>query len=152
MSASRRQHHASYCGRSSFCFDIPLIHIADVVATAIHEKNISSAALLGTRYTMLFDFYKKKLAAAGIKTLIPDEKDIEIINQSIYEELGKGIMNAATKEKFLAIINKLVDQGAEGVILGCTEIPLLIKQEDSPVPVFDSTLIHANAAVDFALG
>jgi aspartate racemase len=132
--------------------DIPLIHIADVVAKAIHEKNISSAALLGTRYTMLFDFYKKKLAAAGIKTLIPDEKDIEIINQSIYEELGKGIMNAATKEKFLAIINKLVDQGAEGVILGCTEIPLLIKQEDSPVPVFDSTLIHANAAVDFALG
>ncbi len=131
---------------------IPLIHIADVVAKAIREKNISTVALLGTKYTMLFDFYKKRLAAAGIKTLLPGEQDIEIINKSIYEELGKGILLPATKEKYLAIISKLVKQGAEGVILGCTEIPLLIKQEDSPVTVFDTTLLHATAAVDFALG
>jgi aspartate racemase len=130
---------------------IPLIHIAEVVAKAIHEKNVSTAALLGTKYTMLFDFYKKKLAAAGIKTLIPDEQDIEIINQSIYGELAKGILLPDTKEKFLTIINKMIEQGAGGVILGCTEIPLLIKQEDSPVPAFDTTLLHAKAAVDFVL-
>lgn len=131
---------------------IPLIHIADVVAKAIQEKNISTVALLGTKYTMLFDFYKKILAAAGIKTLVPGEEDIGVINQSIYEELGKGILLPATKEKYLAIISKLVEQGAEGVILGCTEIPLLVKQEDSPVIVFNTTELHATAAVDFALG
>jgi aspartate racemase len=131
---------------------IPLIHIADVVAKAIHKKNISTVALLGTKYTMLFDFYKKKLADAGIRTLIPCEEDIEFINQSIYEELGKGILLPATKEKYLAIIRKLAEQGAEGLILGCTEIPLLIGQEDCPLPVFDTTSLHAGAAVDFALG
>ena len=131
---------------------IPLIHIADVAAKAMNEKNISTVALLGTRYTMQFDFFKKRLTAAGIKTLIPGEQDIEVINQSIYEELGKGILLSATKEKYLAIISKMVEQGAGGVILGCTEIPLLIKQEDSPVPVFDTTLLHAAAAVNFAMG
>jgi aspartate racemase len=131
---------------------IPLIHIAGVAAKAINEKNISTVALLGTRYTMQFDFYKKKLAAAGINTLIPGEQDIELINKSIYEELGKGILLPATKEKYLAIISKLVEQGAGGIILGCTEIPLLISQEDCTVPVFDTTLLHATAAVDFALG
>jgi aspartate racemase len=131
---------------------IPLIHIADVVAKAIKEKNISTVALLGTKYTMLFDFYKNRLANAGIKTLIPGEPDIEIINQGIYDELGKGILMPATKEKYLTIISKIVERGAGGVILGCTEIPLLIKQEDCVIPVFDTTMLHAIAAVDFALG
>lgn len=130
---------------------IPLIHIADATGTAIRAKGIDTIALLGTRYTMLFDFYKNKLARMGIKTLIPGADDIEIINDGIYEELGKGIILPSTRDKYLAIINKLVQQGAGGVILGCTEIPLLIKQEDCPVPVFDTTLLHATAAVNFAL-
>ncbi|MBK7560820.1 MAG: aspartate/glutamate racemase family protein [Chitinophagaceae bacterium] len=131
---------------------IPLIHIADATAKAIKEKKIKTVGLLGTKYTMQFDFYKNKLASHGITTLIPDECGVEDINKSIYEELGKGILLPETKQKFLTIINELIRQGAEGVILGCTEIPLLIKQEDSPVPVFDTTLLHAIAAVDFALG
>jgi|CXWL01.1.fsa_nt_gi aspartate racemase len=131
---------------------IPLIHIADAAAKAIKEKNISTVALLGTKYTMQFDFYKNKLASHGIKTLIPGESGVEAINKSIYEELGKGILLPETKQQYLTIINELVQQGAEGVILGCTEIPLLIKQEDSSVPVFDTTLLHATAGVDFVLG
>lgn len=131
--------------------NIPLIHIADAAAKAIKDKNIKTVALLGTKYTMQFDFYKNKLASHGITTLIPDESGVEYINKTIYEELGKGILRPGTKQKYLAIIKRLIQQGAEGVILGCTEIPLLIKQDDSPVPVFDTTLLHATAAVDFAL-
>ncbi len=131
--------------------NIPLIHIADATAKVIREKNITTVALLGTKYTMQFDFYKNKMASHGIKTLIPGESGVEEINKSIYEELGKGILLPATKQKYLTIINELIQQGAEGVILGCTEIPLLIKQVDCPVPVFDTTLLHATAAVDFAL-
>jgi aspartate racemase len=131
---------------------IPLIHIADTAARAILAKNIKTVALLGTKYTMQFDFYKNKLAGHGIATLIPDDNGVETINTLIYEELGKGIFLPAAKQQFLAVINDLIQQGAEGVILGCTEIPLLIKQEDCPVPVFDTTLLHAMAAVDFVLG
>lgn len=130
---------------------VPLIHIADATAKAIKAKNIRAVALLGTKYTMQYDFYKNKLASHGIRALIPGADGVEIINNSIYEELGKGILLPATREKYLIIIDELIQQGAEGVILGCTEIPLLIKQEDSPVPVFDTTLLHATAAVDFAL-
>ena len=97
------------------------------------------------------DFYKNKLAAQDITTIIPDEDEIEMINTAIYTEMGKGVFLPATKQKFLTIINKLVDRGAEGIILGCTEIPILIKQEDCEVPVFDTTQIHAAAAVEFAL-
>ncbi len=131
--------------------NIPLIHIADATAKAIKEKGLSTVALLGTRYTMQFDFYKNKLASHGISTLIPDENGVDVINKSIYEELDKGLFLPSTKEKYIAIIHALIQQGAEGVILGCTEIPLLIKQKDSPVPVFDTTLLHATAAVDFSL-
>lgn len=131
--------------------NIPLIHIADATARAIREKNGRTVALLGTRYTMQFDFYKNKLAAHGIRALIPGEADVEYINTSIYQELGKGVFLPATKMQYLSIIDGLVKEGAEGVILGCTEIPLLIKQEECPVPVFDTTLLHATAAVDFAL-
>lgn len=131
--------------------NIPLIHIADATAKAILAKGITTVALLGTKYTMQFDFYKKRLSNYGIKTLIPDEAGVEFVNKSIYEELGKGLMLPETKKGFLSVIDQLRQQGAEGAILGCTEIPLLIKQDDSPVPVFDTTLIHATAAVDFAL-
>jgi len=131
--------------------NIPLLHIADATAKAIKEEKCSTVALLGTRYTMQFDFYRNKLAAHGIRALIPGEADVEYINTSIYQELGKGVFLPATKRQYLSIIDGLVKEGAEGVILGCTEIPLLIKQEDCPVPVFDTTLLHATAAVDFAL-
>jgi len=109
-------------------------------------------ALLGTKYTMQLDFYKNKLAQEGIATIIPGEDEIEMINTAIYTEMGKGVFLPETKQKFLTIIRKLVSQGAEGIILGCTEIPILIKQEDCEVPVFDTTQIHAGAAVEFALG
>lgn len=131
---------------------IPVLHIAEEVAASIKEKGLSRVALLGTKYTMQLDFYKNKLAAEGISTIIPDEEEIEIINSAIYTEMGKGIFTSATKEKFLQIIRRLINEGAEGIILGCTEIPILIKQEDCSVPVFDTTRIHSQAAVRFALG
>lgn len=130
---------------------IPVIHIAEEVANSIKEKRLSRVALLGTKYTMLLDFYKNKLAAKGISTIIPNEAEIEVINTAIYSEMGKGIFTSATKAKFLEIIQRLISEGAEGIILGCTEIPILIKQEDCTVPVFDTTRIHSQAAVRFAL-
>jgi len=131
---------------------IPLIHIADVTATAIRNKEISKIALLGTKYTMQLDFYKNALAKKGIETLIPAEDDIQFINTAIYTELGKNIFLPETKKRFLEIIDTLAKQGAEGVILGCTEIPLLLNQSDTSLAVFDTTLIHAKAAVEFSLG
>jgi aspartate racemase len=131
--------------------NIPVIHIAEVTAIQIKKQQLKKVALLGTKYTMQLDFYKDKLAAQGITTIIPGEQEIEFINTAIYTEMGKGIFLPATKEKFLDIISKLIRQGAEGIILGCTEIPLLIKQEDCSVPVFDTTKIHSSAAVEFAL-
>ena len=135
----------------SAAINIPLIHVADAAAKAIQQKDISTIGLLGTKYTMQFDFYKNRLATYGITTLIPDEINIGPINNSIYNELGKGILLPETKQMYLEIIDQLMQEGAEGIVLGCTEIPLLIKQDDSPVPVFDTTLLHATAAVDFAL-
>lgn len=131
--------------------NIPIIHIAVVTADAIKQKGLQKVALLGTKYTMQFDFYKNKLAEQGIETLIPEEVAIEMINYSIYNELGKNIFLPTTKAAFLETINQLVANGAEGVILGCTEIPLLIKQSDCKVPLFDTGFLHAKAAVDFAL-
>ncbi len=131
---------------------IPLINIAEATATTIAAKGFKTVALLGTKYTMQLLFYTDKLAAQGIATIIPKQEDIDFVNASIYEEMGKGIFLPSTKEKYLTIINELTAQGAEGVILGCTEIPILIKQEDCAIPVFDTTLIHTTAAVNFALG
>lgn len=129
---------------------VPLIHIADATAAAIREKGLDTVALLGTRYTMQMDFYRDRLRQQGIHALIPDTTGVDFINQSIYEELGKGIFREETKKAYLRIIEQLMEQGAKGAILGCTEIPLLIRQEDAPVPVFDTTFLHAKAAVDFA--
>jgi len=130
---------------------IPLIHIADVTAKIIIDKKISTVGLLGTKPTMELSFYKERLAKFGIMALTPDEKEREFINFSIFDELDKGIIKESTKKKFLDIIDDLVRRGAEGIILGCTEIPLLIKQSDCGVPVFDTTEIHATAAAEFAL-
>ena len=131
--------------------NIPLIHIADATAKTINSKGIKKAALLGTRYTMEMDFYTKRLNSAGIETLVPNKEDIEFIHSSINGELLLGIFKEETKNRFISIIDGLIAQGAEGVILGCTEIPLLIKQSDVSVPVINTLEIHASAAVKFAL-
>lgn len=131
--------------------NIPLLHIAEATAAAITEKKVRKVALLGTRFTMERNFFTSKLTAAGIETLIPGEEDRAFIHKTIADELGKGIVLPATRQRYLDITAQLVAQGAEGVILGCTEIPLLIRQEDLDIPVFDTTFIHASAAVKFAL-
>lgn len=131
--------------------NVPLIHIASVTAREISARGLSKVALLGTRYTMQLDFYKDALAEQGIQTLIPQIAQIEFINNAIYTELAVNQFLPATKKGFVDTIEELIDEGAEGVILGCTEIPLLIKQTDVAVPVFDTTALHARAAVDFAL-
>ena len=130
---------------------VPLVHIAEATADELNRRGIRRAALLGTKYTMTQDFYKAKLVEAGIEVLVPDEADMETVNGVIYQELCLGEIRAESKEKFLAIIRRLESQGAEGVILGCTEIGLLVKQEDVELPVFDTTLIHGEKAVEMAL-
>ena len=131
---------------------IPLVHIADATAKAVIEKGLDKVALLGTRFTMEEDFYKKRLEEKyKLKVIIPSESDREVIDHVIYNELCRGIMQPASKEKFKAIIRALASNGAEGVILGCTEIPLLISQQDAEIPLFDTTKIHAQAAVEMAL-
>ena len=130
---------------------VPMIHIADATAKEILNKKIKTIALLGTKYTMQLNFFRDRLSSFGINTLIPDNEKVESINAAIYNELGKGIILPETKSIFLKIIDDLKQKGAEGVILGCTEIPLLITQEDCTIAVFDTTLIHSVAAVEFAL-
>jgi aspartate racemase len=130
---------------------IPIIHIGTVTAAAIKNTGLTKVALLGTKYTMQLDFYKARLTEFGIETIIPGEADIHYINRSIYDEFSTGKFLPETKKEYLRIINQLVKEGAEGIILGCTEIPILIRQEDCTVPIFDTALIHATAAVDFAL-
>jgi len=130
---------------------IPLIHIVDEVADEIARRGVSTVGLLGTQFTMEHPFFKDRLARRAITTLVPELPDRERIHSSIYAELGRGILTAETKAFVLDAIAKLVAQGANGVILGCTELPLLIKQADCPVPVLDTTMLHATAAVDFAL-
>jgi aspartate racemase len=132
--------------------NIPLIHIADAVADAIRVKGLKKVALLGTKYTMQLDFYKHRLSTAGIEVIIPGDADIERVNDAIYNEFGKGIFLPERKAQFLDIIETLRLQGAEGVILGCTEIPILVKQADCSIPVFDTAFIHAEAAVNFQHG
>ncbi len=130
---------------------IPLVHIAEETAKAIATKKMKTVALLGTKYTMQMNFFKDKLRQKNIRTLIPADDEIGYINNAIYNEMSKSLFLPGTKMRFIEIINRLIDRGAEGIILGCTEIPLLIKPEDSAVPVFDTMLIHAKAAVEFAL-
>jgi len=130
---------------------IPVIHIAEATAQKIKEQQIRKVALLGTKYTMEKDFFKDILLSNGIEVVVPNLDEREIIHDVIYSELAKGILNNASKQIYLQIIDKLIANGVKGVILGCTEIPLLIQQEDVSVPVFDTTMIHANAAFNSAL-
>ena len=132
--------------------NIPFIHIAEETGKEIKKKGLKKVALLGTKYTMQLPFFKDVLASMEIETIIPNESDIQIINDAIYKELALGIITAVTKENYLQIMQKLQQAGAEGIILGCTEIPLLIKPNDFDLPLFDTTFIHASAAVNFSLG
>lgn len=132
--------------------NIPLLHIGDATAAKIKNAGIRKIGLLGTRYTMEMDFYKSRLAASGLDVLIPKESDRGEINRIIFEELCLGEIRTDSKTYFLSVIEKLLESGAEGIILGCTEIGLLIKTEDISDPLFDTTAIHALAAVEKALG
>ena len=125
---------------------IPVIHIAEATADILLQSGINRVALLGTKYTMTQDFYKEKLVGAGIEVLIPGEEEIEEINEVIFKELCRGIISEASKQKYLAVIDKLAAAGAQGVILGCTEIGMLIREADTALPVFDTTQIHATKA------
>ena len=129
-----------------------VLHIADVTGAAISKNQIQKVGLLGTRFTMEGDFYKKRLKDNyDIEVIIPEDTDRQIIHDIIYNELCLGIIKDDSRQKYIDIINKLCANGAEGIILGCTEIPLLIKQSDVLIPVYDTTKIHAESAVDFAL-
>ena len=130
---------------------IPILHIAEMTAEKILEKGLKNIALLGTKYTMKQDFYKSKLIEKGINVIIPDKNDIEIINEVIYDELCLGIIKSNSKKKFLEIVDKLRSKGAEGIILGCTEIGLLIKNADTDVPLFDTAIIHAEQAAMYSI-
>jgi len=132
--------------------DIPLLHIADAAAQAIKAQDIDTVGLLGTRFTMEGDFYRMRLEEKhGLKVLIPPETEREIVHRVIYEELVKGEIRDSSQNAYIKIIEGLHARGAQGVILGCTEIPLLVKQSDVSIPIFDTTTIHAQAAVDWAL-
>jgi aspartate racemase len=130
---------------------LPIVHIADATAAEIKKLKLSTIGLMGTKFTMEMDFYTKRLSEQGINSIVPEKPERLFIHNSIMEELLKEIFKPETKKKFLDIINYLEQKGAKGIVLGCTEIPLLIKQEDVSLPVFNTLQIHAKAAVDFAL-
>ena len=132
--------------------EIPLLHIADVVGRAITERGSSQVGLLGTRLTMEQDFYRRRLRDGfGIRAVTPDEQERKIIDEVIYDELCRGTVREESRQVFRKIIERLESRGAEGIILGCTEIPTLIGTEDSRVPVYNTAELHATAAVEFAL-
>lgn len=130
---------------------LPILHIADSTAKQIQKSKISTVGLLGTKYTMEQNFYKTRIETNGIKVLIPSEEDRKVINKVIYEELCLGEIQQSSREYYKKVIKGLVDDGAEGIILGCTEIGLLVKPEDSKVPLFDTAVIHAIESVNMAL-
>jgi aspartate racemase len=131
---------------------LPLLHIADPTAAAIKAAGLNTVGLLGTAFTMEQDFYKGRLAERhGLSVLIPEPEDRALVHRVIYDELVQGRVEADSREAYRRVIARLVARGAETVILGCTEIMLLVRDEDSPVPLFDTTALHAQAAVDFAL-
>ncbi len=130
---------------------VPLLHIADAAADQLEQDSRKKVALLGTRYTMNQDFYRSRLAQRGFDVLIPPEADIPLVNSVIFDELCAGQIKESSRQAFSRIIAGLKDRGAEAVILGCTEIGLLIHPEDSVLPVYDTTMIHAQKAAQLAL-
>lgn len=135
----------------SRAIDIPVIHIAEATANAIAHQGLKRIGLLGTKFTMEMDFFTRKLDDRRIETVIPPEEDREFIHATIFDELGKGIIRDATKRQYLDIIRGLTKQGVQGIVLGCSEIPLLIEQRDCSVPLFDTVALHVEEGVRFAL-
>ena len=131
--------------------DIPILSLLDVVADAIQEKKLSTVGLLGTAFTMGNRFYHDVLEARGIEVITPDAQEQVYVNRVIYDELVAGKLLETSREGYLDIIHKLAERGARGIILGCTEIPLLVKQADTPLPLLDTTILHAEAALAYAL-
>ena len=131
---------------------IPLLHIAEMTAVELEKSGITKVGLLGTKYTMQQDFYKYILENRGIHVVIPNEDQVELVNDIIYNELCLGVISNESKQQYLDIIGDLVKSGVQGVILGCTEIGLLIKQDDTDIPLFDTTLIHAKNAALISIG
>jgi aspartate racemase len=131
---------------------IPLLHIADATAGEIGRQGVNKVGLLGTRFTMEQDFYKQRLNRHGIEVIVPTENDMDAIHSVIYNELVVGKMNDSSRERVKSVMKTLEMRGAQGIVLGCTELPLLIRPADSPVPLFNTMLIHAKMAVDYALG
>jgi aspartate racemase len=129
---------------------IPLVHIVDATIAAIQAKGLTKVGLLGTKFTMEKDYFRQRLISNGIGVNVPGPEDREFIQQTIFRELFSAVINPESKKRFLSIMDGLAQEGAQGIILGCTEIPLLIKQEDTALPVFDTTEIHAMAAVEMA--
>jgi aspartate racemase len=131
---------------------LPLLHLGDATAAAVKDAGITRIGLLGTAFTMEQDFYRDRLASHGLDVLVPDADDRAEVHRIIYEELVVGVVRDDSRDAYRKVIQRLVDCGAEGVILGCTEIELLVAQDDSPVPVFPTTRLHAELAADHALG
>lgn len=129
---------------------VPFVHLVDATARRVAEAGVTRVGLLATRFTMEMDFYRSRMAAYGVDVLIPDEPDRTLVHDVIYQELTRGRVEDASRTAYQRIIGGLGERGAEAVILGCTEITLLIGQDDSPLPVFDSTRIHVETAVDLA--
>ncbi|MDO5672038.1 MAG: aspartate/glutamate racemase family protein [Actinomycetaceae bacterium] len=130
--------------------DIPVIHIGDATAAAVKTKGIKRIGLLGTAFTMSQSFYRDRIASHGIDVIVPEAQDQETVHQIIYEELVQGNVRDESRQRYQDVIGRLQAEGAQAVILGCTEIELLISQADSPIPVFPTTQIHAISAVDWA--
>lgn len=132
--------------------NLPFIHIGAETAKAIKQRGLKKAGFLGTKFTMEMDFYRRKLEEYGLEVLIPEKQETrDYIQRTLKEELGIGLINPETKKEYLKIAAELINKGAECIILGCTEIPLLIGQEDFTIPVFDTTKIHSQAIVDYIL-
>ncbi len=132
--------------------EIPILNIVDVTAESIKAKGLHTVGLLGTRFTMTQDFYRRRLQEKhGIETLIPTDDEVSMIHRVIMDELTVGVISPTSKKLYWETIQRLHEQGAEGIILGCTEIPLLVKQDEGNIPLFDTTLLHAHAAVGLAL-
>ncbi|MCG3256328.1 MAG: amino acid racemase, partial [Candidatus Heimdallarchaeota archaeon] len=129
----------------------PMISILDVTAEAVKSKNLKKIGLLGTIFTMQSDFFHKAFQRYNLEIIVPNRDDQELVNEIIFNELTFHIIKPESKRGYLEVIGRLQQEEAEGVILGCTEIPLLIKQEDSPIPVFDTTTLHAMAALEYAM-
>jgi aspartate racemase len=130
---------------------VPMLSLLDAVGDAILERGMKTVGLLGTKFAMEKGFYQDALARKGITILVPDKEDREYVNTVIYDELVAGQIRDESRSRFVAIINELAERGAEGVILGCTEIPLLVGEEDAGMPLFDTTVIHAEAALNYAI-